>query len=115
MLCLLHAGEGVVIWEEYSVTNTVLAGGKCSPTSSLLEDNGRDIFFTFLRILSADNALFSIHIMCSEDLAVVLSFTHTLVKDNERLSGNLANTDISLQLQPRKSIIKLSSLCFIST
>lgn len=49
----------LVIWEEYSVTNTVLAGGNCSPAFILLEDNGRDIFFIFLHILSEQKMLCS--------------------------------------------------------
>lgn len=42
----------LVIWEEYSVTNTVLAGGQSHATFSLLEDNGRAKFSTLLHVLS---------------------------------------------------------------
>lgn len=50
----------LVIWEEYSVTNTVLEGGQCSPTFSLLEDNGRAKFSTLPHVLSEKIMLSSV-------------------------------------------------------
>lgn len=45
----------------------------------------------------------------------VTSFTRILVRDSERLSGILANTDWCLQVWPMKSTIKFSSFFFINS
>jgi len=50
----------LVICEGYSVTNTALAGGQCSPPFSCLEYNGRAKLSTLSHIISEKTMLCSV-------------------------------------------------------